>query len=186
MNTGHGVLGTTHAETPTALVNRVIEQGLPAYLLGEIDLVVFPVQIDGERYVSRAVELSADPEAFADCAGASGVIRKNGETVAYNRVAARENGTFTYAYDHPELGDATRAVNHRLFDAVAERTDRSRETVEREFRRKRRYVESLRRESITGFQETFEFLADLQTDEPATIERLRRSASTTAVGETDD
>ena len=175
LNTGHGVLGTTHAETPTALVNRVIEQGLPAYLLGEIDLVVFPVQIDDERYVSRAVELSSDPDAFADCAGPSGVIQKDGTTVVYNRVAGRADGEFTYAYDHPELGDSTRAVNHRLFDAVADRTDRSREAVEQEFLRKRRYVRSLRRESITGFTETFEFLADLRTDEPATVERLRRS-----------
>jgi type IV secretory pathway ATPase VirB11/archaellum biosynthesis ATPase len=29
LNTGHGVLGTTHAEDPATLVNRVIEQGLP-------------------------------------------------------------------------------------------------------------------------------------------------------------
>jgi len=57
LNTGHGVIGTTHAEDVEALVNRVIERGLPAYLLREVDLVVFPRQVDGERYVSRAVEL---------------------------------------------------------------------------------------------------------------------------------
>ena len=183
LNTGHGVLGTTHAETPTTLVNRVIEQGLPAYLLGEIDLVVFPVQIEGERYVRQAVELSADPTAFDDCAGESGVISKDGARVAYNRVGGRSEGEFQFAYDHPELGDPTRSVNHRVFDRVAERTDRTQAAVEREFHRKRQYVESLRREGVTGFQELFELLADLRTDEPATVERLRRSS---AVGGADD
>ncbi|MFB6194354.1 MAG: type II/IV secretion system ATPase subunit, partial [Halobaculum sp.] len=185
LNTGHGVLGTTHAEDPETLVNRVIEQGLPAYLLGEIDLVVFPRQIDGERYVSRAVELAADPAAFDDCAGPGGVIRKDDSRVAWNRVAARENGEFQFAYDHPELGDATHAVNHRLFDAVADRTDRTREAVEREFRRKRRYVEYLRREGVTEFRETFEFLADLRTDEPATLERVRAGNAVRAGGDDD-
>ena len=185
MNTGHGVLGTTHAEDPTTLVNRVIEQGLPAYLLGEIDLVVFPRQIDGERYVSRAVELAPDSSAFDDCAGAGGVIRKNGTAVAWNRVAAREDGAFRFAYDHPELGDPTTAVDHRVFDRVAERTDRTRAAVEREFHRKRRYVEYLRREGVTDFEATFDFLADLRTDEPATLERGRRQ-ETVATGGDDD
>ena len=185
LNTGHGVLGTTHAEDPTTLVNRVIEQGLPAYLLGEIDLVVFPRQIDGERYVSRAVELAADPDAFEGCGGRNGVIRKDGDRVAYNEVAARADDGFRFAYDHPELGDATRRVDHRVFDAVADRTDRTREAVEREFHQKRRYVEYLRRENLTGFRETFEFLADLRTDESATLERVRAGRPAPAGGDDD-
>ena len=39
LQTGHGVLGTTHAEDIEKLVNRVIEKGLPAYLLREIDQI---------------------------------------------------------------------------------------------------------------------------------------------------
>ncbi|MUW16019.1 secretion system protein, partial [Halorubrum sp. CBA1125] len=67
VNTGHGVIGTTHAEDVEALVNRVIERGIPAYLLREVDLVVFPRQTGGERYVARAVELlSADEHAALD------------------------------------------------------------------------------------------------------------------------
>nr|WP_274324097.1 ATPase, T2SS/T4P/T4SS family [Halosimplex aquaticum] len=41
LNTGHGVIGTTHAADVETLVNRVVEQNVPTYLLDEIDLVVF-------------------------------------------------------------------------------------------------------------------------------------------------
>ena len=176
LNTGHGVLGTTHAEDVETLVNRVIEQGLPAYLLGEIDLVVFPNRVDGERYVSQAVEL--DTAAFDDCAGAGGGVEKDGETVYWNRVAGRgADGVATLAYDHPELGDSVRRLDHRVFHRIARRTDRSVEAVEAEFHRKRRYVEYLVREGVTDFEATFDFLADLRTDEAATVERVRRTAT---------
>ncbi|MEA5388115.1 ATPase, T2SS/T4P/T4SS family [Haloarculaceae archaeon H-GB11] len=53
LNTGHGVIGTTHAADVETLVNRLVEQGIPPYLLSEFDLVVFPRHIDGERYVGK-------------------------------------------------------------------------------------------------------------------------------------
>jgi DNA polymerase III delta prime subunit len=179
LNTGHGVLGTTHAEDPPTLVNRVIERGLPAYLLGEIDLVVFPRRVDGERYVGEAVELAADPTAFADCGGAGGVVEKGDERIAWNRVGGRTpRGTFEFAYDHPRLGDADRRLRHRVFHRLADATDRELDAVEAEFHRRHRYVQHLREEGVTDFDETFEFLADLRADEPATVERLRRTATT--------
>jgi type IV secretory pathway ATPase VirB11/archaellum biosynthesis ATPase len=57
LKTRHGLIGTTHAEDVESLVNRVVEQGLPPYLLRELDLVVFPHRTDGERYVGEVVEL---------------------------------------------------------------------------------------------------------------------------------
>jgi type IV secretory pathway ATPase VirB11/archaellum biosynthesis ATPase len=188
LNTGHGVLGTTHAEDVTTLVNRVIEQGLPSYLLGEIDLVVFPRQIDGERYVSEAVELACEETAFVDCAGGGDVIEKDETAVAWNRVGARSDGEFDLAYDHPNLDDAVRRLDHRVFHRIAERTDRDVSTVEEEFHRKHRYVQYLLREGVTDFTETFEFLADLRVDEPATVERVRRTmnVSSRAVEASDD
>ncbi|WP_435064634.1 type II/IV secretion system ATPase subunit [Halobaculum sp. EA56] len=174
LNTGHGVLGTTHAEDVDTLVNRVIEQGLPPYLLGEIDLVVFPHNNDGDRYVAEAVELAAG-DAFGDCAGAGSVVEKDGTAVHWNRVLDRDpDGDFSLAYDHPELGDAVRRLDHRLFHRIADRTDRTVEAVEREFHRKHRYVRYLVAEGVTDVEETFDFLAALRTDEAATVERVRR------------
>jgi type IV secretory pathway ATPase VirB11/archaellum biosynthesis ATPase len=177
LNTGHGVLGTTHADDIDALVNRVIEQGLPPYLLGEIDLVVFPHNADGDRYVSEAIEVGPRGS-FDDCAGANGVVEKDGTAVAWNRVFDRDpNGDFSFAYDHPELGNGTRRLDHRAFHGIAARTDRTVEAVEAEFHRKHRYVRYLVREGVTDIEETFDFLADLRTDEAATVERVRRETA---------
>ena len=171
LNTGHGVIGTTHAEGVEALVNRVIEQGLPAYLLRELDLVVFPKHVGGDRYVGEAVE-------FVDATDdADGRIEKGGATVGWNRVAWRDHdGAFELAYDHPEFGDDERACGFRLFERLAAGRDRPVEEVEAEFHRKRRYVEYLVREGATDFEALFGFLSDLRNDEAATVERLQREA----------
>ncbi|MFC7097703.1 type II/IV secretion system ATPase subunit [Halobaculum marinum] len=180
LNTGHGVLGTTHAEDVDTLVNRVIEQGLPPYLLGEIDLVVFPYNDGGDRYVSEVVELG-DERAFADCAGAGGVVEKDDTAVGWNRVLDRDpDGTFSLSYDHPDLGDAVRRLDHRVFHRIADRTDRTVEAVEQEFHRKHRYVRYLVREDVTDVDETFDFLSALRTDEAATVERVRRQTADAA------
>ena len=173
LQTGHGVIGTTHAETVEKLVNRVIEQGLPAYLLREIDLVVFPRHVDGDRYVGEVVELLSEREA-TDLDGSQS-IEKDGTTIHYNRVLSRDHdGGWTFAYDHPKLGDPTRGIGFRTLNRLADRTDRPLEDVESEFHRKRGYVEYLVRDGVDDFEELFRFLADLRTDEAATVERLRR------------
>ncbi|PSQ17046.1 secretion system protein [Halobacteriales archaeon QS_8_69_73] len=180
LQTGHGVLGTTHAEDIEKLVNRVIEKGLPAYLLREIDLVVFPRRVDGERYVGEVVELLTDREAEGldtEC------IRKDGTTIHYNRVLERTaDGGWRFAYDHPKLGDPTAHRGLRTFDRLAGRTDRSVEAVEREFHRKHGYVEYLVREEVDDMESVFGFLSDLRTDEAATVEWLQRRH----VGRVDD
>jgi type IV secretory pathway ATPase VirB11/archaellum biosynthesis ATPase len=180
LQTGHGVLGTTHAEDIEKLVNRVVEKGLPAYLLREIDLVVFPRRVDGERYVGEVVELLTDREAEGldtEC------IRKDGTTIHYSRVLERTaDGGWRFAYDHPKLGDPTAHRGLRTFDRLAGRTDRSVEAVETEFHRKHGYVEYLVREGVDDMESVFGFLSDLRTDEAATVEWLQRRH----VGRVDD
>jgi hypothetical protein len=181
LQTGHGVLGTTHAEDVEKLVNRVVEKGLPAYLLREIDLVLFPRHIDGERYVGTVVELLSEREAeLLD--GETEAIEKDGTTIHYNELLSRApDGDWTFAYDHPKLGDTTEQRGLYTFDRLAQRTDRTVETVEAEFHRKHGYVEYLVREDITRIETLFGFLSDLRTNEAATVERIQRQR-----GEVDD
>jgi len=177
LNTGHGVLGTTHAADIETLVNRIIEKGVPTYLLTEIDLVAFPRHVDGERYVGEVVEFLDEP---LD-SGRSETIEKDGETIHYNTLCRRNrNGEFRLAYDHPQLGDDRRRVETGMFDRLATLRDEPVEAVEESFHRRHRYVKYLVREGITDFEELFGVLADLETNEAATVERLRRQA-----GETD-
>ncbi|GAA0245226.1 type II/IV secretion system ATPase subunit [Haladaptatus pallidirubidus] len=174
LNTGHGLIGTTHAENIEKLVNRVVEQGLPAYLLREIDLVVFPRYVDGNRYVGEIVELVSKTE-FAELDGRCGTIRKDGTTIHWNTVAWRDHdGTFQTDYDHPQLGDDERKIGFRFFHRLADRTDRSVEEVEGDFHRKHGYIQYLERKGMTNFEELFSFLADLQNNEAATVERVSR------------
>jgi len=246
LNTGHGLVGTTHAEDVEKLVNRVVEQGLPPYLLREIDLVVFPRHVEGERYVGEAIEF-LDREGYQSVGDVRGEIEKGGSTIYWNRVAHRDaTGTFHFNYEHPELdtggegggesaigqrlersafdssraagdgtdpggSDATGATpsvadggvggdgrergtdgdgfdwaetprtaeqepscDTRIFHRIADRTDRHVQTVEAEFHRKLRYVRYLEREGLDDFEELFAFVADLETNEAATVERLRR------------
>jgi type IV secretory pathway ATPase VirB11/archaellum biosynthesis ATPase len=185
LNTGHGLVGTTHAADIETLVNRIVEQGLPPYLLRELDLVVFPRHVDGDRYVGEVIEL-LDESTFRDLDGDGrcGVIRKQGTAVYWNAIAwRRPDGSFAFAYDHPDLdgsgadgqdtaGDGER--NLHTFERVAALTDRSVDAVEDEFHRKHRYVRYFYREGVDDFEELFDLLADLDTDEAATVERLSR------------
>ena len=187
LNTGHGVVGTTHAEDVETLVNRVVEQGLPAYLLRELDVVVFPRRVDGERYVGSVVEiLPADAHGELPASARTGVVEKDGTTLYYNTLLWREpDDSFGMAYDHPDLGGdraATDGETHRnalrVFHRLAEATDSDPDAIEREFRRKRGYVEYLLREGVTDVSRLFGFLSDLRTDEAATVERVRRQQAT--------
>jgi type IV secretory pathway ATPase VirB11/archaellum biosynthesis ATPase len=176
LNTGHGVVGTTHAADVETLVNRVVEQGLAAYLLREIDLVVFPHHVDGDRYVAEVVEFvsAREYEELSTEHERCGRIDKGDETVYWNTVAYRDTGgEFHLAYEHPELGDGRRRLDARIFHRVAAATDRDVDAVEAEFRRKHRYVQYLVREGVTDSDRLFGFLSDLRTDEAATVERVR-------------
>ncbi|MFB6147192.1 MAG: type II/IV secretion system ATPase subunit [Halobacteriaceae archaeon] len=166
MQTGHGLIGTTHAEDVATFVNRAIEQGLPAYLLSEIDLVVFPRHVGGQRYVGEAVEFVASGEAT----DATESVERPEATVHYDRVCWRTpDGDYAFAHDTAD-GDAPW---FHLFDRLAERENRDPSAVADEFRRKHRYVAYLVEEGIDDFEALFDFLSDLQDEEAATVERIR-------------
>jgi hypothetical protein len=209
------VIGTTHAEDVEALANRLRERDLPARLLREVDLVVFPRRVDGERYVSRAIEPLSEaaydglgPEATRSPTGdpkrgGAGVVEAGGESVRYNTVAWRD-GDGTFRFPGAPGGDADGAASSataageapgggrdsdplfRAFDRIASRTDRDREAVAAEFASKRRYVEFLVRDGVDDPDELFEFLADLRTDEAATVERAARMMDRDDGGESRD
>jgi type IV secretory pathway ATPase VirB11/archaellum biosynthesis ATPase len=188
LNTGHGVIGTTHAADVETLVNRVIEQGLPTYLLDEIDLLVFPRHTDGERYVREVVEL-VDETTYRELDrndDRGGIIEKGGVTVYWNSVAWRDHaGEFRFAYEHPERGDDERRVDTAVFERLSHLADEPIETVEAAFHRKRRYVEYMRREGLSDSDDLVAFLADLQTEEAATVERIRRQTTERDAGQSE-
>ena len=180
LNTGHGILGTTHAEDVEKLVNRVVEQGLPGYLLREIDLVVFPKRSAGERYVGEAVEFLSETEYRSldrpgEAGREHGVIEKDGTEIHWNRIARRtHDGSFEHTFVPDSSGDVADPVHghSRVFERLARSTDRPTDRVEREFERKRRYVRHLAQEGYDDFEELFAFLADLRSNEAATVERV--------------
>ena len=191
VNTGHGVVGTTHAADVETLVNRAIERGLPPYLLREIDLVVFPRQVGGDRHVAGAVEPlspteydALDPAAIRSRTGdpkhgGADVVEKGGTAVHYNTVVWRgPDGEFRTEGLPTAGATAADADGRRRLHALArlaERTDRDLAAVEAEFAAKHRYVTYLVREGVDNFDELFEFLADLRADEAATVERAART-----------
>ncbi|SMO40022.1 type II/IV secretion system ATPase subunit [Halorubrum cibi] len=199
VNTGHGVVGTTHAADVETLVNRAIERGLPPYLLREIDLVVFPRQVGGDRYVAQAVEPlspaeydALDPAATESRTGdpkhgGAGLVERDDTTVHYNTVAWRDPAGGFRMDGAPTADAATSYADDRrrlhALARLAERTDRDLDAVESEFAAKHRYVEYLVRDGLDDFDELFEFLADLRADEAATVERAARSLRREAGGD---
>jgi len=176
VQTGHGLVGTTHSEDVETLVNRIVEQDLPSYLLSEIDLVVFPHHVDDERYVGEVVEVLDAEEADAD----TQTIDRRGTTVHYRTVCERTPaGDFEFAGgredDRPRLD---------TFRRVADREDRHVEDVTREFERKHRYVRYLVEEGIDDYGELFAFLSDLESNEAATVERIADRNRRTETGTT--
>ncbi|MFB6308585.1 MAG: secretion system protein, partial [Haloarculaceae archaeon] len=165
---GHGVVGTTHADDIETLVNRVIEKGVPTYLLREIDLVVFPRHVDGDRYVGEVVTFTEEPVRRDD--GRSGTVRKDGTALHYETVCWRRSDG---GYDFPgesRWGDDSATVLNRLADLRDQPVDEVRQALDR----RHRYVQYLVREGVTDFDALFGILADLTTNEAATVERLRR------------
>ena len=175
LQTGHGVLGTTHAESIEALLGRLIETGVSPRLLSEIDLVVFPKHVEGDRHVGSAVELLSEDEAERMDRPTERVTT-DGVTVHYNRILTRNSDDgWEFAYQHPKLGDPMADRGFETLDRIATRTNRPVDAVEAEFHRKHGYVEYLVRDGVSDFEELFGFLSDLRTNEAATIERIRRN-----------
>ena len=175
LNTGHGLLGTTHADDVETLLNRIVEQGLPPYLLTEIDLLVFPARQGQDRYVSRVVELVDESTYRTLPEDQRGRIRKADSTIYWNTVVERTpEGTFEFNYAHPSLGDPERSADTTVFETLADRRDQTVDSVEEGFHRRHRYVQYLVKEGVDDADELFAVLSDLETNEAATVERLQR------------
>ena len=181
LNTGHGLVGTTHAEDVETLVNRVIEQDLAPYLLEEIDLLVFPRRVGDDRFVGEVVEI-IDEAAYRDLnreTGRCGVVRKDNTTVYWNAVCWREqDGQFSFAADLTDgvSGETT------AFERLATKTNSTVEDIEALFEQRHRYVRYLCQEHVTDAAELFALLADLETDEAATVERLHQQRADSRTG----
>jgi len=155
LQTGHGVLGTTHAESIEALLGRLVETGVSPRLLSDIDLVVFPKHVEGDRHVGSAVELLSEREAERIDRPTERVTT-DGVTVHYNRILTRTpDGGWEFAYEHPKLGDPTADRGFETLDRIATRTNRSVDAVEAEFHRKHGYVEYLVRDGVSDFEDLF-------------------------------
>ena len=182
LNTGHGVVGTTHADDIGALVNRVIEQGVPPYLLGEIDLVVFPKRVGSHRYVGSAVEVLGREAADALPGEArTTTIRKDGSTLYTNEIFWRgADGAPRLAYDHPDLTGCSAAAGRReframgIFEAIARRVDRPPMTVETEFRRKLETVMALTDAAIGDMPTLIDLVGAHRIDAAAAQRQIRR------------
>ena len=180
LNTGHGVVGTTHADDIDALVNRVIEQGVPAYLLGQIDLVVFPKRVGARRYVGTAVEVLGREahDALPDEAR-TGVICKDDTKLYTNEVVWRgADGAARIAYDHPTLSEGAEGSGRRAYramgviDAIARRTDRPPSAVEAEFRAKLETICALTSAGIEDMSTLIELIGKHRDDVAAAREDI--------------
>jgi hypothetical protein len=83
--------GCASPEDFQKLVNRGVEQVLPAYLLRKKDLEVFPKHVAGEWYVAEDVELLlATANEALNCPGEAGrdqgIVEKASTAVHWNRV----------------------------------------------------------------------------------------------------
>ncbi len=203
LSTGHGIVGTTHADDVRTFVHRVVEQGLAPHHLTEIDVVIFSRHFEGQRYVGQAIEF-LETNTFGD---REGRVEIGEATINWNVILERDRlGNVEFAYTHPRLEDTgttdrsggqigdrleesafdetdvtqptTRSGDGpvcmtRVFHRIADRTDRPVRAVEAEYHRKVRYVRYLVEQGVADFESLFAFLADLQSDEAATVERIR-------------
>ena len=182
LNTGHGVVGTTHAEDIDALVNRVIEQGVPAYLVNEIDLVVFPRRHGNHRYVGSAVEmLSQRAYERLPAAARTDVIRRDGSTLYTNEVFWRgADGAPRLAYSHPAVvgaGSGPGDEEYRgmgLIETIARRTDQPSAAVGSSFHAKVGLVRALTEAGVTDMPTLIELIATHRSDPAAAIKRVEQ------------
>jgi DNA-directed RNA polymerase sigma subunit (sigma70/sigma32) len=92
--------------------------------------------------------------------------------VYWNAVCWRErDGGFSFA---GTLEDVDTSDTTSTFESIAEQTDRTVAEVEEMFQRRHRYVRYLVQEGIADADDLFALLADLETDEAATVERLHQ------------
>ncbi len=136
--TGHGIIGTTHAQTVERLANRFVEQDLGIHLLAAVDLLVFPRFVAGERFVGTV----CTPFQYSTTDDES-TITRNGTTIGYETLIERSpNGEFAIPADDSGFD--------RLFEPLGGRTNTAVETIATSYRDRRRRVTKLLAEGASG------------------------------------
>lgn len=159
LGTGRGVFAASTLTDRGLLVDRASDAGLSPTVFGAIDLVVSlsdPASAhSAELWVPTVERRTAERWDGAGSTFEPGRLR-------WEPVRVSE--------DEEESEIRRSSFVRRL----AELTGRDRETLGAEFVRRRRYVEYMRRANVTERSSLVAFLADLRTDEPATIERIQQ------------
>ncbi|AKH97053.1 type II/IV secretion system ATPase subunit [Halanaeroarchaeum sulfurireducens] len=153
--TGQGVLVSANADGFAGFAHRAVGKGVPLRALQSLDLVVTLRIVDGRGTVT-AVEMPTDTHA-------------DGRTIVDGTTGELHAKTLD-----PDGGDA---VYEPLFETMAARTDRTASELRAAHQRRVRYVQYLETADIGGSDALFSFLADLRTDEAATVERIHRVLS---------
>jgi type IV secretory pathway ATPase VirB11/archaellum biosynthesis ATPase len=154
LSAGRGLLASATARSTRSFARQADRNGIPFETLSGLDLVV---ELDSSERVGEvaAIELllDSDDDRGRNLAGPTGTLRSmrvDGENIP---------------------GDS---AMEPVLDTLAETTAQSRSDVIADHQRRLRYVKYLQSADVDGPEELFSFLADLQTDEAATVERIRQ------------
>ena len=155
---GRGVFAAARTADRTVFVRESRQHGVPSYLVGAIDLVVDlpPPEADQPATGWLPMGPPATREAEADDCEATD------DEVVWQRLV-------------PDTTDEERALSEHLVATLEERSVRSAADLRAAWERRVQYVSYLREESVADRESLMGFLADLRTDEAATIERIREA-----------
>jgi type IV secretory pathway ATPase VirB11/archaellum biosynthesis ATPase len=157
---GRGLLGAAQAEDRDRFATRVIDTGLSPSLVDGIDLVVELPPADSDARADGWIPIKSEGTDPID----AGVDPGSGSPES-----ALEWQPF-WESKGADGGSISEPLADRLLD-----TSVARATLAAAVERRTRYVEFLRRESMTDRAAVMGFLSDLRTDEAATVERIRRT-----------
>ncbi|MFB6135007.1 MAG: secretion system protein [Halanaeroarchaeum sp.] len=156
LSAGQAVLVAANAAGIDAFVQRAVDHGVSSHTIETIDLVVETTVSDSGAVV-EAVSLLVGPGE-----GGRPILSRGSDAIAALAVAPGSGGD----------GDFD-----PVFQRIAADGGEDVSTVAAEHRRRVRYVKYLQAAGVTDVDDLFSFLADLQTDEAATVERIHQVLS---------
>ncbi|MFB6124768.1 MAG: secretion system protein [Halanaeroarchaeum sp.] len=145
---GRGVLAASRVRDFETFAHRALERDVPANALAAIDLVVAVTEADGERSVATVLRPSRD--------GDRAVLDAPDASLDVDELGARE----------PDVDP--------VVSALAAEGQASETELRADYERRVRYVRYLVDRELTDVEDLFSLLADLRTDEAATLERISR------------
>lgn len=152
--TGRGILVSARARDARSFVHQAERSGIPYETVCGFDLIVETESRQGDARVAGVeVLLDGEEEQGRNLAGERGRVRAVAITPGESP-------------NEPDYGP--------VLDALAETTGQDCEVVRADHQRRLRYVQYLQTADVDGPEELFAFLADLRTDEAATVERIRQ------------